>query len=113
MTKLSWTGFSKKTPQERKEHLKKNALLSQENQDLLDKDQQLTLETANQMAENVIGRFTLPFAICPDVLVDGVTYQVPMVTEEPSVVAAASYASKLIKRSGGFTTTIQIGRAHV
>ena len=106
MTKLSWTGFSKKTPQERKEHLKTNALLSQENQDLLDKDQQLTLETANQMAENVIGRFTLPFAICPDVLVDGVTYQVPMVTEEPSVVAAASYASKLIKRSGGFTTTI-------
>ena len=106
MTKLSWTGFSKKTPQERKEHLKTNALLSQENQDLLDKDQQLTLETANQMAENVIGRFTLPFAICPDVLVDGVTYQDPMVTEEPSVVAAASYASKLIKRSGGFTTTI-------
>ena len=80
--------------------------MSQENQDLLDKDQQLALETANQMAENVIGRFTLPFAICPDVLVDGVTYQVPMVTEEPSVVAAASYASKLIKRSGGFTTTI-------
>ena len=75
MTKLSWTGFSKKTPQERKEHLKTNALLSQENQDLLDKNQQLTLETANQMAENVIGRFTLPFAICPDVLVDGVTYQ--------------------------------------
>ena len=106
MTKLSWTGFSKKTPQERKEHLKTNALLSQENQNLLDKDQQLTLETANQMAENVIGRFTLPFAVCPDVLVDGVTYQVPMVTEEPSVVAAASYASKLIKRSGGFTTTI-------
>ena len=106
MTKLSWTGFSKKTLQERKEHLKNNALLSQENQDLLDNDQQLTLETANQMAENVIGRFTLPFAICPDVLVDGVTYQVPMVTEEPSVVAAAPHASKLIKRSGGFTTKI-------
>ena len=34
MTKLSWTGFSKKTLQERKEHLKNNALLSQENQDL-------------------------------------------------------------------------------
>ena len=50
MTKLSWTGFSKKTLQERKEHLKNNALLSQENQDLLDNDQQLTLETANQMA---------------------------------------------------------------
>ena len=44
MTKLSWTGFSKKTLQERKEHLKNNALLSQENQDLLDNDQQLTLK---------------------------------------------------------------------
>ena len=63
MTKLSWTGFSKKTSQERKEHLKNNALLSQENQDLLDNDQQLTLETANQMAENVIGRFTLPLSL--------------------------------------------------
>ena len=64
MTKLSWTGFSKKTPQERKEHLKKNALLSQENQDLLDNDQQLTLETANQMAENVLValHFPSPFA---------------------------------------------------
>lgn len=63
MTKLSWTGFSKKTPQERKSILKKNALLSQENQDLLDKDQQLALETANQMAENVISRYyPLPFA---------------------------------------------------
>ena len=64
MTKLSWTGFSKKTPQERKEHLKTNALLSQENQDLLDKDQQLTLETANQMAEMslVDSHSPLPFA---------------------------------------------------
>ena len=62
MTKLSWTGFSKKTPQERKEHLKKNALLYKEDQKP-DKDQQLTLETANQMAENVIGQFTLPFAV--------------------------------------------------
>ena len=97
MTKLSWTGFSKKTPQERKEHLKKNALLSQENQDLLDKDQQLTLETANQMAENVIGRFTLPFAICPDVLVDGETYQVPMVTEEPSVLVVSRLRFMIVK----------------
>lgn len=106
MTKVTWTGFSKKTPQERREHLKENALLSQENQIILDKNQQLPLETANQMAENVIGELSLPFALCPDVLVDGVSYPVPMVTEEPSVVAAASYASKLIKRSGGFTTTV-------
>ncbi|MGT2907420.1 hydroxymethylglutaryl-CoA reductase, degradative [Streptococcus dentiloxodontae] len=106
MTKLSWTGFSKKTPLKRREHLKDNALLSQENQVLLDNDIQLSLETANQMAENVLGRFSLPFAICPDVMVNGDTYHIPMVTEEPSVVAAASYASKLIKRSGGFSAEV-------
>ena len=59
------------------------------------------------MAENVIGRFTLPFAVCPDVLVDGVTYQVPGVTEEPSVVAMLlPMLATSFKRSGGFTTTI-------
>ncbi|EHE93454.1 Hydroxymethylglutaryl-CoA reductase (NADPH) [Streptococcus thermophilus CNCM I-1630] len=45
--------------------------------------------------------------ICPDVLLDGVTYQVPHgYPRNIPVVAAASYASKLIKRSGGFTTKI-------
>ena len=64
MTKLSWTGFSKKTPQERKEHLKNNALLSQENQNLLDNDHQLSLETANQWLKMslVALHFPLPFA---------------------------------------------------
>ncbi len=37
---------------------------------------------------------------------DGQTYSVPMVTEEPSVVAAASFGAKIIAKSGGFTTTI-------
>ncbi len=63
------------------------------------------METANEMAENVIGRFTL-LAICPDVLVDGVTYQVPHSLPEPSVVAAASSLASSLKRSGGLTFTI-------
>ncbi|MCD0068141.1 hydroxymethylglutaryl-CoA reductase, degradative, partial [Streptococcus agalactiae] len=70
------------------------------NQDLL------SLSLANQMAENVIGRIALPFSLVPDVLVNGKVYQVPYVTEEPSVVAAASFAAKIIKRSGGFLTTV-------
>ncbi len=45
---------------------------------------------------------TLPFAICPDVLVDGVTYQSSHGCSGTSVVATASYASKLIKRSRWF-----------
>lgn len=106
MTKLSWTGFAKKAPQERVEHLRKNNLLNAENQLQLEQRIRLSLETANQMAENVIGTHSLPLALVPDVLVDGKEYQVPFVTEEPSVVAAASFAAKIIKRSGGFQTIV-------
>ncbi|MGV3082765.1 hydroxymethylglutaryl-CoA reductase, degradative, partial [Streptococcus dysgalactiae] len=72
----------------------------------LEKDYLLPIETANQLTENVLGRFALPFSIAPDFLINGVSYQVPFVTEEPSVVAAASFAAKLIKRSGGFTSKV-------
>lgn len=106
MIKLSWTGFAKKAPQERVEHLRKNNLLNAENQLQLEQQRRLSLETANQMAENVIGTHSLPLALVPDVLVDGKEYQVPFVTEEPSVVAAASFAAKIIKRSGGFQTIV-------
>ncbi|MBM7643121.1 hydroxymethylglutaryl-CoA reductase, degradative [Streptococcus loxodontisalivarius] len=105
MTKLSWTGFSKKTPHERLEHLTSNALLSHEDKEILN-SKGLELATANQMAENVLSTLSLPFALAPDFQVNGKDYQLPMVTEEPSVVAAASYAAKLIKRSGGFKTEI-------
>lgn len=106
MIKLSWTGFAKKAPQERVEHLRKNNLLNAENQLQLEQQIGLSLETANQMAENVIGTHSLPLALVPDVLVDGKEYQVPFVTEEPSVVAAANFAAKIIKRSGGFQTIV-------
>lgn len=106
MTKLKWTGFAKKSPQERIELIKTFGLLDSESQDILENQVSLPLEIANQMAENVVTELTLPFAIAPDFLVNGKSYQLPMVTEEPSVVAAASFAAKLIKHSGGFTTTV-------
>ena len=53
-----------------------------------------------------LGTFSLPFSVAPDFQVDGATFNVPMVTEEPSVVAAASFAAKIIKRSGGFKTKV-------
>lgn len=106
MTKVNWTGFSKKSPQERIEHLKKNALLTSNHLQDLQANKLLGLETANQMAENVLGTFSLPFAIAPDFLINDKDYSVPMVTEEPSVVAAASFAAKIIRRSGGFQTHV-------
>lgn len=54
-------------------------------------------------SENIIGTFSLPFSIIPDVLINGKRYFVPMSTEEPSVVAAAVNGIKRINNSGGFT----------
>lgn len=104
--KISWNGFSKKTYHERLELLKAQALLSPEKQRSLEQDEQVSLAVADQLSENVVGTFSLPYSIIPELLVNGQDYTVPYVTEEPSVVAAASYASKIIKRAGGFTAQV-------
>jgi len=64
----------------------------------------LPLEIADKMVENVIGVFGLPMAVATNFLVNGRDYLVPMVVEEPSVVAGVSSAARLIRRSGGFAT---------
>ena len=104
--KISWNGFSKKSYQERLEQLKAQALLSPERQESLEQDEQMSVTVADQLSENVVGTFSLPYSLVPEVLVNGQEYTVPYVTEEPSVVAAASYASKIIKRAGGFTAQV-------
>ena len=104
--KISWNGFSKKSYQERLELLKAQALLSPERQESLEQDEQMSVTVADQLSENVVGTFSLPYSLVPEVLVNGQDYTVPYVTEEPSVVAAASYASKIIKRAGGFTAQV-------
>jgi len=62
----------------------------------------LDLETADLMVENVLGVFGLPFAVALNFQVNGRDLLVPMVTEEPSVVAAASNAAKMARAAGGF-----------
>lgn len=104
--KLNWLGFQKKERLERIQMLKDNGFLDEQFEKILQKNENLSLETANQMAENGIGTFALPFSIAPNFVVDGKNYAVPMVTEEPSVVAGCSYAAKIIGKSGGFATKI-------
>ena len=104
--KISWNGFSKKSYHERLELLRAQALLSPERQTSLEQDEQVSLAVADQLSENVVGTFSLPYSIIPELVVNGQDYTVPYVTEEPSVVAAASYASKIIKRAGGFTAQV-------
>ena len=104
--KISWNGFSKKSYHERLELLQAQALLSPDKQASLNQDEQISVTVADQLSENVVGTFSLPYSLVPEVLVNGQEYTVPYVTEEPSVVVAASYASKIIKRAGGFTAQV-------
>ncbi|MCB0131330.1 MAG: hydroxymethylglutaryl-CoA reductase, degradative [Caldilineaceae bacterium] len=64
----------------------------------------LTVNQADKMIENVVGRYCLPLGIGANFLINGRDYLIPMVVEEPSVVAAVSYAAKLARTGGGFRT---------
>ena len=63
----------------------------------------LTYENADHMIENVIGLHSLPVGIGLNFQVNGRDVLVPMVLEEPSVVAGASFMAKLARSTGGFT----------
>ena len=63
----------------------------------------LSAETADKFVENVLGTYALPYGVALNVRVNGHDHVVPMVIEEPSVVAAASNAAKMVREGGGFT----------
>ena len=63
-------------------------------------------ETADKFVENVLGTYAMPYGVVINVLMNGVDYVVPVVVEEPSVVAAASNASKMIRAGGGFSAEV-------
>ena len=99
-------GFAKLSPTERIEALLKEGLLTWDEAQILKEQKGLPLSIADQLTENVLSTFDLPFSLAPYFLINGRDYVLPMVTEEPSVVAAVSFAAKLIQRSGGFTTQV-------
>lgn len=75
----------------------------------------LPIGLADGMIENVIGTFELPVGIATNFTVNGRDYLIPMAIEEPSVVAAASYMARIVRKCGGFHTssTAPIMRAQV
>ena len=66
----------------------------------------LTIDTANQLIENVVGLFALPLALAQNFLIDGKDYLIPMCSEESSIVAGSSKAAKIMREAGGITTKI-------
>ena len=97
-------GFHKKDMEERIELVKENSQIDEEIDNIYDRG--LSNEEADQMIENVIGTYELPVGVATNFKINSDDYLIPMVIEESSVVAAASYAAKLARQTGGFQATV-------
>jgi len=110
-------GFYKLSPKDRLALVKEFAGLSDDECALLQNTGALPLEAADRMIENVIGAIPIPLGIGVNFLINNRDYLIPMAIEEPSVVAAASYAAKMVRDGGGFHTSstppIMIGQIQV
>jgi len=118
MTDSSIPRFFEKDRKERLDIVKKFSGLSNEEIEILEKSTGgITFNEADKMVENAIGTFALPLGIATNFQVNGRDYLVPMVIEEPSVVAAASKGAKMTRAHGGFkaqaSDAISIGQIQV
>jgi hydroxymethylglutaryl-CoA reductase len=99
------SGFYKKTIEERLQFLRNENILDEKDfKFLIGSKNILATSDADKMIENVIGVFGMPFALGFNFLINDKDYVIPMVIEEPSVVAAVSSAAKVVRAAGGFTT---------
>ena len=109
--------FYQQSLPERLETLAASSNLSLEDLHAYQKDGGLDTETAKAMVENVVGLYSLPLGIAQNFVVNGREVLVPMVIEEPSVVAGVSFMAKLAKANGGFqagmTSQEMIGQLQV
>jgi hydroxymethylglutaryl-CoA reductase len=75
------------------------------------------IELADVMVESAVGYLPLPVGVATGFVIDGEQCAIPMATEEPSVIAAASFAAATVGRAGGFKTTpgtpVTIGQLHL
>jgi hydroxymethylglutaryl-CoA reductase len=109
-------GFYKLKPRERQGVISERYNLSHADIDALTQGG-LTLDLANRLIENVVGVCGIPLGIAANFVINDRDYVIPMAIEEPSVVAAASHAAKLVRDAGGFTASadapIMIGQVQV
>jgi hydroxymethylglutaryl-CoA reductase len=107
-------GFYRLGLNERLKVVQEFAGLSDDEVELLRRTGSLELEQADRMVENVIGTTELPIGVATNFLINGRDYIIPMATEEPSVIAAASNAAKMARHLGGFraesTPPVMIGQ---
>lgn len=97
------SGFYKLAPDERLKVIAEVTDLSGD--DVSQLSAGLGIEQADRMVENVIGTFQVPLGIATNFIIDGRELVIPMATEEPSVIAAASNGARMAREGGGFVTS--------
>ena len=110
-------GFYNLSIEDRRQYLVDHGFLTSQDLEAWSGAEGLDFETANNMIENVVGTHSLPVGIALNFQVNGKDVLVPMVVEEPSIVAGASFMAKLAREGGGFTARssdpIMIGQLQV
>ncbi len=94
--------FRDMTLEERLEHIKNKTKLEDKEIALFNNTTTFGFDEVNKMIENAIGIFQIPLGIADNFVINDKEYLIPMATEEPSVIAAASNAAKIVKQTGGF-----------
>ena len=102
MTESRMPGFYRLTLEERHDLLRSRFGLTEDEIGALTAEGGLDVSRASHMIENCVGLFSLPVGLGLNFIVNGRSYVLPMVVEEPSVVAAVSNSAKLVAQSGGF-----------
>lgn len=112
------SGYFKRSVEERVQLLVEQGRITPEDAQMLGEEaSSFPLSVADSMVENVIGVYGLPMSLGLNFVVNGRDYVVPMVVEEPSVVAAVSHTARIVRDSGGFEAdsdpSLMIGQVQV
>lgn len=98
--------YYKKSRQDRIDVLVDQEQITSDQAEFLKDGKGLPTEIANNMIENALSTYGLPYGLALNFLINDQEIQIPMVTEEPSVIAAASNGGKIIQQAGGFKSQV-------
>lgn len=101
------SGFYRLSPEARRDALVHAGFLRPDDATLLAATGSVVDQTiADSMIENVIGVFELPIGVGLNFVINGKDYVIPMVVEEPSIVAAVSHIAQIVRNCGGFEVDV-------
>lgn len=106
MSENPFKSYYKKSRQDRIDVLVAQKQITSDQAEFLKNGQGLPTEIADNMIENTLSTYGLPYGLALNFLINDQEIHIPMVTEEPSVIAAASNGGKIIQQAGGFKSQV-------